>query len=151
MRNRSLPSLPLSCTGFNFYWLNEVNRSISNFRNWGWGDKNLRLLSYMNHSFRLHHNNYVSSWWLFMVIVLMVSRRLQLHDGLVWLHARRQGSPLASSNQPPEMELLLWEGKWTIKSFSQFLTGMYSLKLSKWKNTLGEKYVRNMESNYMGN
>ena len=29
MRNRSLPSLPLSCTGFNFYWLDEVNRSIS--------------------------------------------------------------------------------------------------------------------------
>ena len=28
MRNRSLPSLPLSCTGFNFYWLDEVNRSI---------------------------------------------------------------------------------------------------------------------------
>ena len=28
MCNRSLPSLPLSCTGFNFYWLDEVNRSI---------------------------------------------------------------------------------------------------------------------------
>ena len=28
MRNRSLPSLPLSCTGYNFYWLDEVNRSI---------------------------------------------------------------------------------------------------------------------------
>ena len=27
-RNRSLPSLPLSCTGFNFYWLDEVDRSI---------------------------------------------------------------------------------------------------------------------------
>ena len=31
MRNRSLPSLPLSCTSFNFYWLDEVNRSIVKF------------------------------------------------------------------------------------------------------------------------
>ena len=29
--HRSLPSLPLSCTGFNFYWLDEVNRSIGEF------------------------------------------------------------------------------------------------------------------------
>ena len=29
MRNHSLPSLPLSCTGFNFYWLDEVNRSTA--------------------------------------------------------------------------------------------------------------------------
>ena len=28
MRNCKLPSLPLSCTGYNFYWLDEVNRSI---------------------------------------------------------------------------------------------------------------------------
>ena len=34
MRNRSLPSLPLSCTGFNFYWLDEVNRSISHKAVW---------------------------------------------------------------------------------------------------------------------
>ena len=26
MRNCKLPSLPLSCTGYNFYWLDEVNR-----------------------------------------------------------------------------------------------------------------------------
>ena len=29
MHNCSLPSFPLSCTGFNFYWLDEVNRSIT--------------------------------------------------------------------------------------------------------------------------
>ena len=29
MRNCKLPSLPLSCTGYNFYWLDEMNRGIA--------------------------------------------------------------------------------------------------------------------------
>ena len=29
-----VPSLPLSCTSFGFYWLEEVNRSIRNLQNW---------------------------------------------------------------------------------------------------------------------